>query len=55
MIEIINHLGHCLGYNTIEASETDLATKISEKGEALSNGLTPSPALGTALAWDNYS
>ena len=48
VIEIFNYLGHCLGYNTIEA-------QISDKREALHNGLTPIPDLGTLLAWNNYN
>ena len=57
VIEIINRLRlrYCLGYNTIEAFETDLVTQISDKREALHDGLTPTPDLGILLAWDNYN
>ena len=48
VIEIINYLGHCLGYNTIEA-------QISDKREALHDVRTPTPHLGTLLAWNNYN
>ena len=31
IIEIMNHLGHCVNYHIVEALETDLAVTVTEK------------------------
>ena len=54
VIEMINHIGHSIGYHIAEALETELATAVYEKNQATPNGLLKSPGLATGLAWDNY-
>jgi hypothetical protein len=52
--ELLNHLGHSIGYHVTEEFETELATDISEKGELTPDGIVKTGGLATALAWDNY-
>lgn len=54
VIEILNRLGHSISYHVVESLETELATVISEKNQALPNGLYPKSGLCTGIAWDNY-
>ena len=50
---MMNHFGHSIGYHIAEALETELATAVYEKNQAIPNGLLKSPGLATGLAWDN--
>lgn len=54
LLEIINHLGHCVSYHIAENIETDLATSISEKQQSTPEGILRQSGLATGLAWDNY-
>ncbi len=54
VIDIINRYGSCISYSVAEEIETDIAFAISEKGQALPDGMMKLAGLGTGLAWDNY-
>lgn len=54
VIEIINRLGHCVSYHTVEELETDLATNITNRGSSTPDGIYQQAGLSTGLAWDNY-
>jgi len=54
VIEILNHFGHCLHYNTIEELETDLAISIEEQSSTTPSELQCTDGLSTSLAWDNF-
>ena len=54
LLEIINHLGHCVSYHIVENIETELATSISEKHQSTPDGILQQSGLATGLAWDNY-
>ena len=54
VVKIINRLGHCISYHTIEEIETEVMSE-----SAKSNLFTPSdvkldPHYGTGVAWDNF-
>ena len=54
IVEILNHFGHCIDYNTADSLETDLATSITDRQQATPDGIQQQPGLCTSLAWDNY-
>ena len=54
VIEMLNHLGHCINYHKVEEIETDLATNIQLNELATPDGITPAPGRSIGLAWDNY-
>ena len=54
VLEVLNRLGHCISYHTVETIETDLATNISQRNYATPEGIVQKPGLCTGLAWDNY-
>ena len=52
---ILNNFLHCIGYHTAESLETDLATSITDRQQATSDGILQRPGLCTSLARDNYN
>ena len=54
VLEILNRFGHSVSYHTVETIETQMATEISDRNQAIPDGLTKSAGLSTSLAWDNY-
>ena len=54
IVDILSRFGQCIGYHTVEAIETDLATDISLRDSVSPDGIQRMPGLCTALAWDNY-
>ncbi len=54
VIDILNHLGHCISYHIAESLETEIAETIQEKDYCTPEGLLRESGLCTALAWDNY-
>jgi len=54
VIEMLNKLGHCASYHTVEEIETELTFEATKDKKFTPNGTTLSPNLGTGLAWDNY-
>ena len=54
VIEILNKLGHCVSYHTVEVIETEMTLEANKEGALTPQGMTCNPALGTGLAWDNF-
>ena len=54
VIDILNRMGHCICYHTVEEIETSLATDISSRQSSTPDGIVQQPGLVTSLAWDNY-
>lgn len=54
VIEILNHLGHSVGYHVTETIENDLALNISNKNCITPDSLLKLSGLSTGTAWDNY-
>ena len=54
VIEILNKLGHCVSYHTVEEVETEMTFEANKKGVLTPHGMTCNPLLGTGLAWDNF-
>lgn len=53
-LEILNRMGHCASYHTIEGLETELTYSVSDALRLLPDGMTQSPNLHTGVAYDNY-
>ncbi len=54
VIDIMNRYGGSISYSVAEEIETDIAFAITQKGQALPDGMVKLAGLGTGLAWDNY-
>ena len=54
ILEILNHLGHCIGYHTSEELETDFALSLMEHPGVTPENISRQPGLVTGLAWDNF-
>lgn len=51
---MINKLGHCVSYHTVEELETELTFEATKSQRFTPNGMVLSKSLGTGLAWDNF-
>jgi hypothetical protein len=54
VLEILNRFGHCVSYHTVETTETQMATDISNRNQATPHVMITKPQLCSSLAWDNY-
>ena len=54
MLEIINRLGHCASYHTVEEVETALTVEAKKEGKSLPQELKPFRGSGLGTAWDNF-
>ena len=54
VIEILNKLGHCVSYHTVEEIDTEMTFEANKEGALTPHGMTFNPLLGTGLAWDNF-
>ena len=56
VIEILNRLGHSVGYNTIEEVETELTLTFdgTKEKRLTPDGMILDPELGTFLSFDNF-
>ena len=54
IIEILNRLGHCASYHTIEELETELTFEANKDKKTLPHGMRQDGRLGTGVAFDNY-
>ena len=54
VIEILNKVGHCVSYHTVEETETKKTFEANKEGALTSHGVASNPLLGTGLAWDNF-
>lgn len=54
VVNVLNHFGQCIHYNTCEEIETELARSIQSKNKSTPEGLQQCAGLCTGLAWDNY-
>ena len=54
VIEIMNRLGHCASYHTIEETETEATFESSKRKLVTPLGMKLNPRCGTGVAWDNF-
>ena len=54
VIEILNKVGHCVSYHTVEETETKKTFEVNKEGELTPHGMACNSLLGTGLAWDNF-
>ena len=54
ILDIMNRLGHCANYHTIEEVETSLTLNAKSERRTLPFGLNPFKGSGLGLAWDNF-
>ena len=54
VVNILNRLGHCASYNTIEELETELTFATDKESTKLPEGMSQEASLATGLAFDNY-
>ena len=53
-VEIMNRLGHCISYHTIEEIETEATFESTKNNFFTSSGMKLDPECGTGVAWDNF-
>ena len=54
VIEILNKVGHCVIYHTVEETETKTTFEANKEGALAPPGMACNSLLGTGLAWDNF-
>ncbi|GFY61459.1 hypothetical protein TNIN_340721 [Trichonephila inaurata madagascariensis] len=54
MINIINRLGHCCNYNTLEELETEAMISSVSRSQICPPVIIQSPSLSTGVAFDNF-
>ena len=54
VIEIVNRLGHCASYHTIQEIETETTFESAKQNLVTPNGMKLNPHCGTGVAWDNF-
>ena len=54
MVEILNRLGHCVSYSTVEELETELTFEAQVDARMTPYGMNLNPDLATGVAFDNY-
>ncbi|GFS91782.1 hypothetical protein TNCV_2531141 [Trichonephila clavipes] len=53
-INILNRLGHCCNYNTLEELETEATISSVNRSQICPPDIIQSPSLSTGLAFDNF-
>ena len=54
VIEILNKLGHCVSYHTVEEIETEMTFEANKEVALSPHGMTRNPVLGTGPTWDKF-
>ena len=54
IIEIMNRLGHCINYHTIEEIETETTFSLTKSNMFTPSGMKLDPQCATGLGWDNF-
>ena len=54
LLELLNRMGHCSSYHTVEEIETELTFQANAEHKNTPHGMELNPSLGTSVAWDNY-
>ncbi|GFX87616.1 hypothetical protein TNCV_2465091 [Trichonephila clavipes] len=54
MINILNRLGHCCNYNTLEELETEATISSVNRSQICPPDIIQSPSLSTGVAFDNF-
>ncbi|GFW58400.1 hypothetical protein TNCV_3320821 [Trichonephila clavipes] len=54
MINILNRLGHCCSYNTLEELETEATISSVNRSQICPPDIIQSPSLSTGVAFDNF-
>ncbi|GFW58988.1 hypothetical protein TNCV_2830941 [Trichonephila clavipes] len=54
MINILNRLGHCCNYNTLEELETEATISSVNRSQICSPDIIQSPSLNTGVAFNNF-
>ena len=55
VIEILNKLGHCVSYHTVEEIVTEMTFEANKEGAFTLHGMACNPVLGTGLARINLT
>ena len=53
VVEVINRLGHCISYHTIEEIETEVMFESTKNNLFTPSGMMLDPKCGASVAWDN--
>ena len=53
VVEIMNRLGHCISYHTIEKIETEATFESTKNNLFTPSGMKLDPKCGTGVAWNN--
>ena len=54
IVNLLNQLGHCIGYHMAEELETEIAMSIESKDQVAPDGVILLSGLSTGMAFDNY-
>ena len=54
VVEILNRMGHCVGYSTVEELETELTFEVNKNNKETPFGMKTTPELNTGILWDNF-
>ena len=54
VIEILNKVGHCVSYHTVEETETKTTFEVNKEEALTPHGMACNSLLGTGLAWNNF-
>ena len=54
ILELLNRMGHCASYHTIQEIETELTIKANSENQLTPFGMSLENHMGTGVAWDNY-
>ena len=53
-VEILNRMGHCINYSTVEKIETELTFETNKNSKETPFGMKTTPGFNTGIAWDNF-
>ena len=53
-MEILNRMGHCINYSTVEKIETELTFETNKNSKETPFGMKTTPGFNTGIAWDNF-
>ena len=54
VVDLLNRLGHCVSYSTIEELETELTFEATKEKRLTPNGMSLNPANNIGVAFDNF-
>ena len=54
VVEILNRMGHCASYSTVEELETELTFEANKNSKQTPFGMKTTTEINTAITWDNF-